>query len=254
MEGLERALNVLRVLNQYSGATVSELARLTAMPRAAVNRYIVTFMKLGYVFRPGQGRGLRVSARALDLSRGAQTDGWVTTEALPEMSALCRDIGWPIGLESIVGARLAILANTDAMSPFVTKPFDPQITFPLVGRASAHVLLAFTNPETREDLLQCALAEDPALLSRVGMTAKKLAAKMAEVRSQGYDVQRVARASWIVIAVPVLNSGQARFSLSVRFRPSAVPLEKAITRFIPKLNKAASQIAKGVSRLNQVET
>ena len=254
LEGLERALGVLRTLNQYGGATVSELARLTKMPRAAVNRYIVTFIKLGYVFRSKPGRGLRIGTRAIELSRGARTDGWITTDVLPEMSALCRDIGWPIGLERIVAARLAILANTDAISPFVAKPFDPQVTFPLVGRASGHVLLAFTNAEVRDDLLRCAIAEDSALLARAGMTDKKLSAKIKQVLECGYDIQRVARAGWIVIAVPVLSNGQARFSLSVRFRSNALPLEKAILRFIPKLNKTAAQIAKRVSGFDQTMT
>jgi IclR family mhp operon transcriptional activator len=251
LEGLERALSVLRVLNHHSGATISELARLTALPRAAVNRYIVTFIELGYVFQATPGRGLRVSTRALELSRGARTDGWITTDALPEMSALCRDIGWPIGLESIVAARLAILANTDAISPFVAKPFDPQVTFPLVGRASGHVLLAFTNAQTRDDLLKCALADDPALLARPGMTIKKLNAKIDHVRKCGYDIQRVARASWSVLAVPVLTLGQARFSLSVRFRSNALATEMAIARFIPKLKKTAGQIGKRASGFDQ---
>lgn len=251
LEGLERALSVLRVLNQHGGATVSELARITGMPRAAVNRYIVTFINLGYVLQSKPGSGLRVSVRALELSRGARTDDWVTTVALPEMSALCHDIGWPIGLESIVAARLAILVNTDAISPFVAKPLDQQVTFPLIGRASGHVLLAFTNAETREDLLKCALADDSALLTRAGMTVNKLMEKLRNVIELGYDTQRVSRANWVVLAVPILTVGQARLSLSVRFRSNAIPLERAIARFIPKLIKTSQAIAKHVSGFDQ---
>ena len=251
LEGIERALVVLRVLNQFGGATISELARLAAMPRAAVNRYVVTFIKLGYVFQPKPGRGLRVSAKAMDLSRGARTDGWITTEALPEMTALCRDIGWPVGLERIVAARLAILANTDVISPFVVKPFNTQVTFPLVGRASGHVLLAFTNTQARSDLIRCALADDPGLLTRAGLTAKKLTTKLAEVYQRGYDMQRVARANWIVLTVPVLTDGQARFSLSVRFRSNALPLEQALSKFMPKLMKTSAQIAKQAAKFDQ---
>jgi len=221
------------------------------MPRAAVNRYVVTFIELGYVFHSKPGRGLRISTRALELSRGARTDDWVTTDALPEMNALCRDIGWPIGIERIVASRLAILANTDAISPFVAKPFDPQVTFPLVGRASGHVLLAFTNAETREHLLKCALADDPALMARAGMTAKRLNAKIGEVIDCGFDVQRVARANWVVLAVPVLTLGQARFSISMRYRSNALSAETAVARFIPKLKRTASQIAKRAPEFDQ---
>lgn len=251
LEGLERALTVLRTLNQYGGVTISELARLTNMPRAAVNRYIVTFIKLGYVFQTQPNRGLRVSAQALELSRGARTDGWIMTEALPEMRALCKDIGWPIGIERIIGARLAILTNTDSISPFVTRPIDPQVTFPLIGPASGHVLLAFTNTETRDDLLRCALEADSALLARTGMTMKKLATKMDEVLGRGYDVQRVAGAGWTVLAVPVLSAGQARLSLSMRFRSNSMPLERATARFIPKLTLTASNIAQRMSGFDQ---
>jgi DNA-binding IclR family transcriptional regulator len=167
------------------------------------------------------------------------------------MSALCHDIGWPIGLESIVAARLAILVNTDAISPFVAKPLDQQVTFPLIGRASGHVLLAFTNAETREDLLKCALADDSALLTRAGMTVNKLMEKLRNVIELGYDTQRVSRANWVVLAVPILTVGQARLSLSVRFRSNAIPLERAIARFIPKLIKTSQAIAKHVSGFDQ---
>ncbi len=251
LEGLERALVVLRVLNQYGGATISELARLADMPRAAVNRYIVTFIKLGYVFQPKSGRGLRVSAKAMELSRGARTDDWITTQAYPEMTVLCRDIGWPIGLESIMAARLAILANTDAVSPFVAKPFDTQVTFPLVGRAAGHVLLAFTSPQARNDLIGLALTDDPGLLARAGLTTRKLTAKLIEVYERGYDTQRVARANWVVLAVPVLTAGQARFSLSVRFKSNALPLEQAVSKFLPKLVKTSLHIAKRMAGFNQ---
>jgi DNA-binding IclR family transcriptional regulator len=251
LEGLERALTVFRALNQHSGVTISELSRIVGLPRAAVNRYVVTLIKLGYIFRAEPSHALRVSARSLELSRGARTDGWITTDALPEMTALCRDVGWPIGLETIVAARLTILANTDSISPFVSNPIDPQISFPLIGRASGHVLLAFSSPEVREDLLRCAALDDPTLYTRAGVTPKKVAQHLEEVSARGYDIQRVVKAGWIVIAVPVLNLNKARFSLSVRYRASALPLERAIARFIPKLTKVATLIAKRVSRLDQ---
>ena len=251
LEGLERALTVFRALNQHSGVTISELARIVGLPRAAVNRYIVTLIKLGYVFRAEPSHSLRVSARSLELSRGARTDGWITTDALPEMTALCRDIGWPVGLETIVAARLTILANTDSISPFVANPIDPQVSFPLIGRASGHVLLAFTSPEVRDDLLRCAALDDPSLFTRAGVTPKKAAQHLDEVAERGYDIQRVVKAGWVVLAVPVLNLNKARFSMSVRYRASALPLERAVARFIPKLTKVAAVIAKRVSRLDQ---
>lgn len=250
LETVERALEVFRALNLLGGATVSGLARFTGVPRAAVNRYVVTFASLGYAHRARGGKAYRVSAQALELASGIKSDDWVRLDAEPEMFRLCRKIGWPIGLETIRDARLAILANTDEASPFVSRPISKHLRLPIVGRASGHVQLAQMAPNLRRDVLAAALDADPALFRRVGMTSQKLARELEAVRGQGYALQRVLRANWSVVAVPIKTADSMGFSLSARFRPKALGAAAVIDVLVPQLTATAKLIAEKIARPN----
>ena len=248
LESIHRALEVLRILNRYNGLTISELARLAGMPRAAVNRYVVTFAELGYVYRVDQTRSIRVSSRTLELSLGAKTDDRIALSAYPQMKALCREIGWPLSLDGIRAARLTVLHTTDVESPLVVKGITAQQTFPLVGTAAGHVLLALLSPTLRADILATALLEDRPLLRRAGFTPDALEHQFAEVRRLGYAYQRLSRVNWSVISVPIITEEAVQFSLDVRYRTSAIPFEAAVARFVPKLTTTAASIARELSK------
>lgn len=248
LETVERALEVLLALNVLGVSTISKLARFTGMPRAAVNRYIVTFGSLGYVYRAPGTTSYRVSSQALELSAGVRTEDWVRRDATPEMEALSRQIGWPVGLETVRDARLAILTNTDHLSPFVARPVSTELRLPLIGRASGHVLLSQLEEPLRRDVLKAALEDDPNLYRRMGLTPQRLGRILAATKAKGYAVQRVPRVDWTVIAVPVPATPGLVLSLSARYRNKVVDVDTATRRILPALTATASRISKRLSK------
>jgi DNA-binding IclR family transcriptional regulator len=248
LETVERALEVLLALNVLGVSTISNLARFAGLPRAAVNRYVVTFESLGYVYRTPGGTGYRVSSQALELSSGVRTEDWVRRDATPDMEVLSRQIGWPVGLETVRDARLAILTNTDHLSPFVARPVSTRLRLSLVGRASGHVLLSQLDDSLRRDILEAAALDDPNLYKRSGLTPQRLGRILAATRAKGYAVQRVPRVDWTVIAVPVPATPSLVLSLSVRYRNKVVDMDTATRRILPALTATAARISRRLAK------
>lgn len=248
LETVERALEVLLALNVLDASTISNLARFCGLPRAAVNRYVVTFEALGYVYRMPGGKVYRVSSQTLELSASVRTDDWVRRDAASDIETLSRQIGWPVGLETIRNARLAILANTDHLSPFVSRPVSTKLRLSLVGRASGHVLLSQLDDGLRRDVLAAAALEDADLYARAGLNAQRLGRIVATTKANGYAIQRVPRVDWTVIAVPVPATPRIFLSLSARYRNKVVDTDTAMRRILPALTATAMRISKRLSK------
>lgn len=243
LDGLDRLLSVLRNLNAYPGLTVSDVARLSDMPRAAANRYLVTLESLGYAERDLQTRQYKVTSKALELSSGAAVDDWVTLVVYPALLRCGREVGWPCSLNGIRHARLAVIRNTDADSPMIVYPMRENIMVPLIGRSGGHVILAYKPDEVRQDLLTYAVQQDPLLLARARLSQDKLDLLWEQVRTNGYALTKIPSVNWSTLSVPLQINDVVDFSISVRFHPTAVTKEEAVSRFVDPLRACAEVLA-----------
>ncbi|MCC6173531.1 MAG: hypothetical protein IT481_16045 [Gammaproteobacteria bacterium] len=69
---------------------------------------------------------------------------------------------------------------------------------------------------------------------------------LAAIREAGYAISRRAQrvTHQCAIAVPVLGNGCVLASLSIRYADTAVRRAVALQRFLPKLQKAATEIGR----------
>lgn len=252
LEIVERAVTVLRNINAFDGVTVSELAKLSGVPRAAVNRYLVTWVALGYVERNSASRKYTVTPKALEFSSGAPRDDWVTTHVRPHLIETCNAIGWPLSLAMIRNSRLAVLENTDAESPMIVYPMREHIILPLVGRSAGHVLLAYKTKPVRTDILNSALTADQNLFTRAHLDIGRFESVLQQTRDQGFASSKVPGVNWGTLSVPVHIDGSVDFALSNRFHPTAVTLEDAIDRFLKPLQKCAETLGHALKSVEPV--
>jgi DNA-binding IclR family transcriptional regulator len=243
LEIVERVVTVLRTLNAFDGVTVSELAKLSGFPRAAVNRYLVTLMNLGYIERDQVSRKYTVTTKALEFSAGAPRDDWITIIVRPHLVAACNVMGWPLSLGTIRNSRLAVLENTDAESPMIVYPMREHIILPLLGRSAGHVLLAFKDKNVREDILKSALIRDPNLFSRKSYKFEHFDEILEEVRTKGFSATKVAGVNWATLSVPVSVNGRVDFSLTSRFHSTALTITEAIERFVEPLQLCSEELS-----------
>ncbi|MDG2241954.1 MAG: helix-turn-helix domain-containing protein [Rhodospirillaceae bacterium] len=244
LEIVERAITVLRNINSFDGVTVSELAKLSGVTRAAVNRYLVTWEQLGYVERNPTTRKYTVTPKVLEFSCGSLRDDWITTHVRPHLIQTCKVMGWPLGFAAIRNSQLTVLENTDAESSMIVYPMREHMTLPLVGRSAGHVLLAYKPEDVRKDILSAALAKDRYLFTRTQMDPGQFENDLKQTRNQGYALSKVPGVNWGTLSVPVEVNGDVDFALSNRFHPSAIPLDRAAERFLLPLRKCAKALLK----------
>ncbi len=242
LDVVERIVTVLRTLNAFDGVTVSELSKLSNVPRAAVNRYLVTLIELGYVARDDTSRKYTVTPKVLELSSGAPRNDWGATVVRPIIVETCKAMGWPLSFATIRNSRLAVLENTDPESPLIVYPMREHIVLPLLGRSAGHVLLAHKAKDVRNDILRSALLQDHNTFSRTPYDQKSLDDLLEQVAAQGYAITKLAGLNWMTLSVPVSVNGSVDYAVSNRFHPTAVTVSDAVGRFLAPLQECAETL------------
>ncbi len=245
IRALMRGLDALTVLNLRDGATVSEVAHEIRLPRTTVYRILETLCNAGFVFRDEDDDRYRLTLRVRALSGGFDDEAWVKQIAYPLIHALCRDIVWPIALYTPSGGAMIARETTDHASPLAVERLSAGFRAPMLASAAGLAYLAFCPAPQREALIDI-LARSPKeedALARPPQT--QLRAKLSEVTSQGYAITSSARRSVeeISLSVPVTLDGRVLACLCVRFAATAVPLQTAIERLLPKLRQCAAEIS-----------
>jgi IclR family mhp operon transcriptional activator len=116
---------------------------------------------------------------------------------------------------------------------------------PILGSASGLAYLAFCPKEQRDTLMEV-LAQSKREADRPARNRNKIYESLVETRKQGYAVSRRKRriSDEISMSVPILAEERLLATLTIRFSSTAVTVEDAEERFVPKLLAVAQRIAK----------
>ena len=90
-----RAFEVLRIINERDHATVTEIHRLSGLPKPTILRMIETLIAAGYVARENDRPAYVATGKCLLLSNGFRIHDRLTAVAAPMLAAFRRKIGWP---------------------------------------------------------------------------------------------------------------------------------------------------------------
>jgi len=243
IRALLRGLEVLHVLNQHNGATVSEVASAIDLPRTTTYRILETLCHAGYAYRAAIDERYRLTILVRGLSDGFDDEAWVTQIARPYMYQLCSELVWPVAIATLSGSTMLVRQTTDHRSPLAVEKRGPGFRVAMFGSASGVCYLAFCQKEQREALLDL-LAKSRREEDQVATNRKKVTELLLETRKRGYAAWRRSRrvSDEISLAVPIMARDRLVAALSMRFSSTAVPETEAVQRFIPKLKQVAQQI------------
>lgn len=249
IRALLRGLEVLHVLNQNNGATVSEVAAAIDLPRTTTYRILETLCVAGYAYRAKSDERYRLTIMVRGLSDGFDDEAWVTQIARPYMYELCRDLVWPVAIATLSGATMLIRQTTDHESPLAVEKRGPGFRVSLLGSASGIAYLAFCPKEQRDTLLDM-LAQSRRDEDRPARNRTKIYETLVEARQQGHAVYRRKRrvSDEISLSVPIIVDERLLATLAIRFASTAVELPDAEARFLPKLLTTAQRISHDFSR------
>lgn len=243
IRALLRGLDALVVLNLRNGATVAEVASEIRLPRTTTYRVLETLAHAGYVFRDPTDDRYRLTLLVRGMSDGLDDAGWVAHVAKPFLWQLCRDIAWPVAIATLSGVSMLVREAADQGNSAAGERYSAGFRVPLLTSAAGLAYLAHCPGRQRESLL--------AILSRSAREEDKLARNpdeigsiLTEVRNQGYAVAGPARrvSDELSLAMPIELDSRVLACLAVRFSSTAVPMQAALERFLPRLRDGTRRI------------
>lgn len=242
IRALLRGLEVLHVLNQRNGATVSEVASAIELPRTTTYRILETLCNAGYAYRAASDERYRLTIMVRGLSDGFDDEAWVTQIARPYMYELCTELVWPIAIATLSGSTMLVRQTTDHRSPLAVEKRGPGFRVAILTSASGLCYLAHCPTEQQEALMDLLLR--PKRGEEQQNSRKKTTELLAETRKRGYSIWRRPRriSDELSFSVPILAKDRLLASLTIRFSSTAVPEADAIQRFIPKMKAVAQRI------------
>ncbi len=243
IRALMRGLDALTVLNLRDGATVSEVAQEIRLPRTTAYRILETLCNSGFVLRDTADDRYRLTIMVRALSDGFDDETWVTQIAKPFIYELCREIVWPVSIATLSGVAMLVRESTDHQSPLAIERYSAGFRTPLLATSAGRVYLANCPAPQRETLIEI-LARSDNPEDRIARAPAELQRALTEIKTSGYaTVARTRRlVEEIALSVPILLDDRVLAGLTVRFAASAVPLNNALERFLPKLRRCAARI------------
>lgn len=250
LESIERFARILGAVNAADGITMSDLSQVVDLPRSAVNRYIVTLLKLGYIFRDERTLAYQPTSKTFELSKGATRDQALRLTVLPILHRTCRDIGWSLNFTTLKSAQLTLIANTDAVSPLVTTQRSTMLMRPVLGRAAGHVLLAYLTEPVRDDVLSMAIEQSPNLFEDAGLDQKDIPELLGNIQDQGYAASKTVKKQLNTIAVPVHVNGAVPFCVSAGVNDSVLSLDQVVERLLDPMRACSEELTQCLGDLD----
>jgi IclR family transcriptional regulator, mhp operon transcriptional activator len=243
----ERLLIVLRSLNRLGPSTVLGLSRATGMPRPTIHRAVQALCRQGYVAQiPSQSR-FRLTSNVRHLSSGFRSDDGIAEIGAPVILRIQRKLLWPTTLAAFDRDAMVVHETTRHRSPFVFDWGAVGVRLPMLTTAMGLAFLAFSSAEKRRLILNLlrnssARDDDPAHNAKaVDRLIRSTARRGFGLRQGGIVPQTTS------IAVPLIAKNDTLGTIAITFASSALPLEQAVTKFVPVLRDAALEISKSAA-------
>ena len=240
VQSLERGLSVLRAFGpERTGLTLSDVARITGLTRAAARRFLLTLVELGYV--TSDRRVFSLSPRVLELGYGYLSGLGLTDMATPHMEELVAAVKESSSIAVLDGDDIVYVVRVPTKR-IMTVSITLGTRFPAYCTSMGRVLLAALD----EDALGAYLARvQLAPLTHRTVTEKaRLAAIVAETRVRGFSlVDQELEDGLRSVAVPIVDArGVTVAAVNVSAHSSRVSLDELRTKHLARLQETARRI------------
>lgn len=207
----------LRVLEEVSvrqPAGLSSLARELGIPKATVQRCLVTLADEGWIRRTTDGSGWILTAKAFVVGSRVEAAGALREAALPVLSELQQYTRENIHLMVAEGRDMVLIERLDSS-------YSLRVFRPIGGRGPMHVLgngIVYLAHQPAAAVERYLSQELVAATGRSIVDPDELRARLAEVRSAGYCVNEEGYEEGIVsVSAPIIGmdgNAVATFSIS----------------------------------------
>ncbi|MGW1514716.1 IclR family transcriptional regulator domain-containing protein [Streptomyces sp. NPDC002394] len=249
LQSLARGLDVLRAFGSVRGPVrLSELARLTGLPRATARRSLITLRHLGYV-REESG-GFVVLPRVLELGHARLSGLSLPEIAAPHLVDLVLRLQESASVAVLDGDDIRYVARVAG-----TRIMHIDITvgtrLPAYATSMGRVLLGDLSPEERASRL--ARITPSALTPYTVTTHEGLEKVVATTAARGYGwVEQELEEGLRSLAVAVTDGeGRAVAAVNVALHAGRTTPEESLTALLPALRETAGRISADVAAVGR---
>jgi IclR family mhp operon transcriptional activator len=241
IRSVQRALFVLRVMNERAAWSLHDLHLRTRLPKSTIHRLLATLSSEGYVRSDAVLTGqYRLTLEVGQLSRGITEKSELAEAAAPLMIAATREMKWPLSLGVIEGTKIRVVFCTMPYSPYAIMPSASGRRYDLKYSALGRAYLAFCKPAERRILVEStnAMAEPEDRMDDM----RTLRSMVREVRRTGYAIRYAnSNAESTAFAVPVFDGAELRGVL-VYSTYAGLMSQRLVDRFLPQVQDVAAAI------------
>ncbi|MFF5076675.1 IclR family transcriptional regulator C-terminal domain-containing protein [Actinoplanes sp. NPDC000266] len=238
VQSLERGLAVIRAFDaEHTELTLSEVARICGLTRAAARRFLLTLADLGYVRT--DGRLFSLTPRVLDLGYAYLSSLTLPDVAAPHLERLAAELHESSSLSVLDGDDIVYVARVPT-SRIMAVAITVGTRFPAYATSMGRVLLAGSSN------LDAYLARvrPEKLTNRTISSASSLRTEIDKVRTQGYSiVDQELEEGLRAIAAPIHDrSGTVAGAVNVSVQAARATVDVMRRRFLPPLLATAAAI------------
>jgi IclR family transcriptional regulator, pca regulon regulatory protein len=240
VQSLERGLAVIRAFDaDHAELTLSEVARLTGLTRAAARRFLLTLVELGYMRTDGRLFGLR--PRILELGYAYLSSLSLPEVAEPHMEELVAEVHESCSVSVLDGDEVVYVARVPTKR-IMAVAISVGTRFPAYATSMGRVLLASQPLSWLDDYLRT--AELKPITRRTITDPTKLRTVLARVRTQGFAVvDQELEEGLRSMAVPIHDAtGKVVAAMNVSARASRGSSEAIRRELLPPLLAAAGKV------------
>jgi IclR family transcriptional regulator, pca regulon regulatory protein len=238
---LARGISVLEQFDApETNLTTTDLAERLQLSRAAVRRFLLTFVKLGYLAKSGTGFVLTTKLASLGRP-GLPLEGrWMT--ATPHILELANRVNESVSLSVLDGLQIRYVARDQKRRMF-SKRLLVGDKLPANCSAAGKVLLAALQPEHLDRLI----GDGNSLIQMTPQSItdpNNLRAEIRQVRLQGWaQVEEEMEGGMIAVAVPVYDeTNDVIAALALASNKARRSLDELRKDFLPLLFDTAEKI------------
>lgn len=240
VQSLERGLAVVRAFGpDHPALTLSEVARITGLTRAAARRFLLTLTELGYVHFDGRTFSLR--PRVLELGYAYLSTLGLNEVAAPHMEELVANLKESSSIAVLDGDDITYVVRVPTQR-IMTVAIAVGTRFPAYATSMGRVLLAYLTPSELEAYL--GRVDLRPLTRRTVVDKHSLRRQLEEVAAQGFAiVDQELEDGLRSVAVPVRDSsGRVVAALNMSAHASRATLDHLRRRVLPHLVETGRRI------------
>ncbi|HEX6196083.1 MAG TPA: IclR family transcriptional regulator C-terminal domain-containing protein [Jiangellaceae bacterium] len=247
VQSLARGLAVIRAFDaDHRQLTLSDVARITGLNRAAARRFLHTLVELGYVRT--DGRVFELRPRVLELGYSYVSSLSLPELALPTMERLVEQVHESCSMAVLDDDEIVYVARVPTKR-IMSVAISVGTRFPAYATSMGRVLLAHQEQRWLDDYLG-GLKMEP-ITPRTVRTRDELVEILDDVRRDGYClVDEELEEGLRALAAPILGA-QRRVvaAINVSAHISRGSTEAIRKELLPPLLETAQTISAAVSRL-----